>query len=58
MEFYANTTDYACVQDIEYIVKNSAKWREKISILSNVSGSIPPGELTALVSTDLPSLWT
>ncbi len=38
------------LQDVEYIVKNSAKWREKISILSKVSGSIPPGYLTALVS--------
>ncbi|CAL5220625.1 g2668 [Coccomyxa viridis] len=36
-------------QDVEYIVKNSAKWREKISILSKVSGSIPPGYLTALM---------
>ena len=36
-------------QEVEYIVKNSAKWREKISILSKVSGSIHPGELTALV---------
>ena len=30
-------------------MKNSAKWREKISILSKVSGSIHPGDLTALV---------
>lgn len=38
------------VQEIEYIVKNSAKWREKISILSKVSGSIHPKNFTALVS--------
>ena len=37
------------LQEVEYIVKNSAKWREKISILSKVSGSIHPGDLTALV---------
>ena len=49
------TAPIYCVvlQDVEYIVKNSAKWREKISILSKVSGSIPPGYLTALVSTIL-----
>ena len=43
---------HACMrnaQDLEYTVKNSAKWREKISLLSRVSGSLYPGELAALV---------
>ncbi len=38
------------LQDLEYIVKNSANRRQKISLLSKVSGSLYPGELTALVS--------
>jgi hypothetical protein len=37
------------VQDVQYIVRNSANRKEEISLLSNVSGSLYPGELTALV---------
>ncbi len=37
------------LQDLEYIVKNSANKRQKISLLSKVSGSLYPRELTALV---------
>ncbi|KAK9904972.1 hypothetical protein WJX75_006687 [Coccomyxa subellipsoidea] len=36
-------------KDLEYIVKNSANRREKISLLSRVSGCLYPGQLTALM---------
>ena len=51
-DLYEPTRNKDCcyaLQEVEYIVKNSAKWRESISILSKVSGSIHPGDLTALV---------
>lgn len=36
-------------QELEYIVRNSANRKQKISLLSKVSGSLYPGQLTALV---------
>lgn len=43
---------HACMchaQDLEYVVKDSARWRVKLRLLSRVSGSLYPGELAALV---------
>ena len=37
------------VQDVHYIVKNQANKREKLSILSGVSGYFNPGEMAAVM---------
>ena len=37
------------LQDVFYIVKNQANKREKLSILSGVSGYFGPGEMTAVM---------
>ena len=42
------------VQNISCLVTNSAKKKEKLHLLHNVSGSVAAGEMTALVR---PAAW-
>ncbi len=42
------------MQDLTYEVWNSANKKERIKLLTSVSGYMPPGHLSALVSLRVP----